>query len=147
MMSPSPAKAGRRGMQATARPSRQSGSLLIDATLAMAVLFIAILSLFSSLISGQTLSRGTKSRHQVVQDVTALMEQLDTIPILRLPLILPHDTDVPEFTNLHVRGQRLRVLYADGDPTARPLFFSVESTYDAPMGQRGKVVIHGVRAR
>jgi hypothetical protein len=113
----------------------------------MAVLFIAILSLFSSLISGQTLSRGTKSRHQVVQDVTALMEQLDTIPLLRLPQIFPHDTDVPEFTNLHVRGQRLRVLYADGDPTARPLFFSVESTYDAPMGQRGKVVIHGVRAR
>jgi hypothetical protein len=80
-------------------------------------------------------------------DTTALMEQMSLIPIGNLGNTFPNATNIPEFNDLHIPDQRVRVLYANGNPNARPLQFSVVSTWTTAGRLPARLTVQGVRAR
>jgi prepilin-type N-terminal cleavage/methylation domain-containing protein len=129
-------------------PTRKnSGMTLVELMLALTILAVAIVALFGSFLSTQVLSRVNKDKHRALMDTTALMEQMGTIPLANLGTTFPHSTDIPQFNDLHVREQRVQVVYENGDPNARPLNYSVVSTWRTAGGLPARLVVRGLRAR
>ena len=115
--------------------------------MSLSVLFVTLLMLYGSMISGQALSTASKARHRALQDVRALMEQMAVIPLASIPGTFPDDTPIPEFNNLHVRNQVVRIRYKDGDPTLLPLEYEVVATWTSSLGRPASLTVKGVRNR
>jgi hypothetical protein len=114
---------------------------------AMSALTIAMVMLFSTFLSGQMLSTTNKHRHRALMDAQALMEQMGVMPLNTIAATFPHDTPIPEFDDLHVPNQEVRVRYEGGNPNARPLMYEVLSTWTTVGGQPAQLLLRGVRAR
>src|SRR5204863_7510698 len=93
------------------RPRADVGMSLVEIMLALTVLTVVITTLFGSILSSHLLSRVNKDKHRAIMDTTALMEQMELIPIGNLGAKFQHATDLPEFNGLHVPNQRVQVLY------------------------------------
>lgn len=126
---------------------RQRGTTLVESLLAMTVFFVSMIILYACLLTSQVQSTVNKDRHRALQDSRALLEQMATIPIMNLGDVFPHDTWIPEFNDLHVRDQRVKVLYANGDPEAVPLAYEVVSNWSSMEGRQAHMILKGVRAR
>lgn len=132
--------------QSSSRSRANQGFVLLETMLAMALLASAMLVLFGVLLNGGVLAATVRDRHRALQDVYALMEQMQRIPIASIRTTLPHDTDIPEFNDLHVRQQRMRIVY-DAAPEVRPMSFRVRCTWQTLNGRPGVVEVAGLRAR
>lgn len=133
--------------QPTSPSQSDAGLGLLEVMMALTVLTVVMTILFSSFVSGSLLSRVSKDKHRALLDATALMEQMSVIPIANVGATFPHATDIPEFNDLHVPGQRVQVLYANGNPALRPLEYQVVCTWTSTGGFPGRLVVDGVRAR
>jgi hypothetical protein len=121
-----------------AKLRHDAGLSLVEIMLAMTILTVVMVMLFGTMLSSQALSRVNKS---------ALMEQISILPIANIGATFPNATDIPEFTDLHVANQRVRVVYANNNPDARPLQFQVISTWTTVGGLPARLVVQGLRAR
>lgn len=133
--------------QAPASSHRERGTTLLEALLAMTVFFVSMIILYACLLTSQVQSLTNKDNHRALQDTRALMEQMATIPITNLGDVFPHDTWIPEFEDLHVRNQKVKVRYAGGDADAVPLHYEVVSTWMTTEGRPATMTLKGVRAR
>ncbi len=129
------------------RSHRERGTTLLEALLAMTVFFVSMIILYACLLTSQVQSQTNKDNHRALQDTRALMEQMATIPITNLGDVFPHDTWIPEFEDLHVRAQKVKVRYAGGDIDAVPLHYEVVSTWMTAEGRPATMTLKGVRAR
>lgn len=129
------------------RLRRMQGTTLLESLLAMTVFFVAMIILYACLLTSQSQSEVNKDRHRALQDSRALLEQMATIPIMNLGDVFPHDTWIPEFNDLHVRNQRVKVRYANGDTEAVPLAYEVVSLWSTAHGRESQMVLSGARAR
>jgi Tfp pilus assembly protein PilV len=126
---------------------KDAGLTLVEIMLALTVLTVVIVMLFGTFLSGHMLSRANKDKHRALMDTTALMEQMAMIPIGDLANTFPDATDIPEFNDLHIPNQRVQVVYANGNPAARPLQFQVVSTWTTAGSLPARLTIQGLRAR
>jgi hypothetical protein len=126
---------------------QQRGTTLLEALLAMTVFFVSMIILYACLLTSQVQSHTNKDNHRALQDTRALMEQMATIPITNLGDVFPHNTWIPEFDDLHVRNQKVKVLYQNGNADAVPLHYEVMSTWTTAEGRPAKLSLKGVRAR
>jgi hypothetical protein len=131
------------------RPRRaEAGITLLEQMFAMMLMIVAITVLFQTLLSGQILSNDAKLRHRALQDTSSLMEQMAIVPLANLATTFAHDTNIPEFANLHVPDQAVRVVYDNpAAPTVAPVGFAVVSTWTSSLGRNETLTIRGVRAR
>lgn len=113
----------------------------------MALFFVSMIILYACLLTSQVQSAVNKDRHRALQDARALLEQMATIPVTNLGDVFPHDTWIPEFDDLHVRNQRVKVRYANGNPDAVPLSYEVVSEWSTTEGREAMLVLKGSRAR
>lgn len=125
----------------------QSGYMLPEVMLTLATIFMATLVLFGSLLTLQVQSAASKHKSEVLNDVKSLTEQMMAQPMSGLGAQFPHNTDIPEFNDLHAPSERVRVVYADGDPNAVPLEYRVEASWKTTGGRPAKLVVHGMRVR
>jgi hypothetical protein len=128
-------------------PSREAGLTLVEIMLAITVLTVVVTMLFGAMLSSHLLSRVNKDKHRAILDTTALMEQMRLIPIGNLGATFPHAVDIPQFNDLHIPNQRVRVLYDGANPNARPLGYQVESTWTTAGRLPARIAVRGVRAR
>ncbi len=80
-------------------------------------------------------------------DATALSEQMAIMPIGSIATTFPNDTEIAEFSNLHINNEQVRVIYENNDTTARPLRYQVVVTWIGVGGRAGRVTMNAVRAR
>ncbi len=120
---------------------------MVELMMAMTTLALVMLMLFSTFLSASELSRVNRERHRALMDATSLAEQMAIMPIGNIATTFPNNQDIAEFTNLHVNNERVRVVYANGDATARPLRYQVVVTWTGSGGRPGRYVLNGVRAR
>jgi hypothetical protein len=123
------------------------GFLIIEVMIGMTIFFLAIVVLYSTLVSGELASVTNKDKHRALQDVRALMEQMSVIPMSSLGQVFPHDTEIPAFASLHVRNQRVRVRYDNADPTAVPLGYEVVASWTTVHGRPASLTVRGMRCR
>jgi Tfp pilus assembly protein PilE len=124
-----------------------AGLTLVEIMLALTVLTVVIVMFFGVFLSAHSLSRVNKDKHRALMDTTALMEQITLIPIGDIANTFPHATDIPEFNDLHIRDQRVQVVYANGNAAARPLEYQVVSTWTTAASRPARLSVQGVRAR
>lgn len=113
----------------------------------MGTMTIAMVIVFSTLLTWRALSSANKDRHRALQDVSALMEQIAIMPLTTIGATFVHDQYITDFNDLHARSERVKIRYANGNPNAVPLNYDVIATWTTVAGETGKITMHGVRSR
>lgn len=135
------------GMPRPSRRAAEAGFTIIETMLTLATVFISALVLAGASVAIHGQGRLNRDRSIALENVEALLEQMTATPIGALPALFPHGQDVAAFDDLGLKDLRIRIAYDGGDVTARPLRYTVTTTWTGGQGRQSKLVIHGLRMR
>jgi len=123
-----------------ARRRRGSGFTLVEVSVAVGVLLVAILSAFSSQLTSLNLMHNSRETQVALGDLEAAMEEVRTIELLALPTSSKFAADVPvaDFAGLHLQDEELVASYpgyVDGEPVPDPLTVVLTLTWSDYQGR------------
>ncbi|MFT7618945.1 MAG: hypothetical protein ACI97A_002593 [Planctomycetota bacterium] len=125
----------------------EAGMTLLEIVMTLLIVFMSVLVMSVSNLSIQGQSTMNQDRATVNDHMEALLEQLGATPVTGIGDLFPHEQEIEAFNDREVRGLRIKMIYADGNSTTRPLRYQLVANWLGAVGRPSKIVIHGIRAR
>lgn len=135
-------------MARSGRPAgrpRRGGFTLIEVMVATAMLSVAALVAFPTILSFIQLSDAARQEDLATQDLMAAVEDVVATPFSRLTTTYADGQEIPKYALLHLPQERIVVDYVD--PNADPLHIAIVATWADAKGHPRQETFRCVRTR
>lgn len=136
-------------MQEKSRRARR-GFTLLELTIAIAVVLVAVLATASTQVSALGLSRSARDTAQATSDLASAMEEVLLFPGGQIPTQFPAGQSVPRFDDLNLEGERIVATYpgwAGAGPLPDPVVVRLTITWTDKSGRARTQFLTCARAR
>jgi len=131
------------------RRRKARGFTLLELTIAMVVVLIAVLATASTHVSALNLSRTSRDTEQVTSDLASAMEEVLLHPASQITTLYPAGQPVPRFTGLHYTDESIVVSYPGlaGGVVPDPLVIRLTATWTGKTGFQRTLRLSGGKSQ
>jgi prepilin-type N-terminal cleavage/methylation domain-containing protein len=132
--------------RSTSRRSRRcEGLTFIEILIATAVLAIAAVVAFPTMLSFVALSDSAREKNVATHDLMIAAEDLGSTPFAVVTTTYVNGQEIPKFRALHLPKESIVVSYVD--PAADPLIITLTMTWNDSKGRRHQEVLRCAHTR
>jgi prepilin-type N-terminal cleavage/methylation domain-containing protein len=124
---------------------RERGFTFVEIVFATAILAVAALVAFPTMLSFFELSDAARDENVATHDLMAATEDLLATPFALVTTTYPDGQPIPKFTRLHLPDEQITVRY--DDPAADPLLITLTAAWSDSKGRPRQEVYRCVRTR
>lgn len=125
------------------------GFTLLELTIALAVVMIAVLATATTQASAVNLSRSSRDTAQATSDLASAMEEILLNPASQIPALFPPGQSVPRFNGAHMTNEQIVATYPGwaGGPVPDPLIIRLTVTWVDKTGRQRTSTLSSARTQ
>ncbi len=130
-----------------------AGFSLVELTVAIGVMLIAIIAALSSQLTSAGLIRTSQESNTALVDLEACMEQIKTLTTGNIPVPgspFEQGRSVAAFDDLHLQNEQIIPTYPEyalGGPVPDPLTIILDITWDDYQGRQRQLTLRSMKVR
>lgn len=144
---------GPRGVSARRAKGRRDGFTMVELSIAITVLLVAVLTAFEVQLASQRLVRTSRETNTAMADLQAAMEELLLLPKDDIPVAgsaFEVDQPIAAFEGLHLDDERIVATYPGyvlGGPIPDPLEIVLTETWTDHRGRQRTLQLSSMKTR